>query len=110
MLQIEITGKQGPLTVLNKTVDLCNKKQSDMVKIILADLGIPLGCPINKSTVFCYNASQPVLKLSETTRKLTEMTKQSSEGGVLKVNIKHDSGTSCFEANLRAIRNLKIKV
>jgi hypothetical protein len=87
-----------------KTVNLCdNKKKPDMIKANLAIFAVPPRCPVTKSSTFCNDGSKTVMKFSEASQKLFEMFVMYKEV-IIKMNITHDTGNSCIEAEHKVIR------
>jgi hypothetical protein len=97
---MEFNVKQGSLSVFEKKVNLCdNKQKHDMIKSNLIIFGIPLRCPIIKAKTHCYDGSKIAMKFSAASQRLFTMFLQSNTKEVnIKLNITHDTGNSCFEA------------
>lgn len=102
---MEVTVKQGMISVFSMKFDLCSaKRKPDLLKISMAMIGLPSKCPISKDSVFCMDVSKPYVKLTDMSVKFLEMfQKSSSKEATIRINITHDTGFSCFESDHRII-------
>jgi hypothetical protein len=104
---MEITIQLEGTIVFNKIIDVCDKKpKPELVKPHFAIIGIPTRCPITKNFVFCNDASKPLVKFSDSAAKFFGFFMSlNAQGVTIRVNITHDTGSSCFEAEHKVIRN-----
>jgi hypothetical protein len=81
--------------------DVCNKKKpkKDLMLILMALFGIPNKCPIVATEMFCYNGTK-IAKLSDTAVKFMPILFADGKDSLIRVNVTHDKGISCFEAEI----------
>lgn len=98
--QMEMKVLDGLILVNHAEFDLCDKKQKpDLIRCNMAGYGIPPRCGGNQSSTYCYKGNK-LLTLSLATQKMLSFFSHSKAVRV-KINIKHDTGTSCFEADAK---------
>lgn len=69
----------------------------------IAGWGIPNICPITESSTFCYKGEK-LGQLSLATQKMLEFIATLKQMKI-RFTIEHDTGTSCFEALSRTLKN-----
>ena len=94
------------VSVLKKKFDLCSKSKPETLKAILAIFGISGNCAVKKNSVFCYNPKKPFFTVSQSFVRMMNIVFQAKrvESKVF-LNITHDTGNSCFEADFKTVRN-----
>lgn len=91
-------------TIFESSFQICDKKTKvkEMQKLMLSIFGIPSRCPITTSQTFCYNGTK-IVTFSGATQRFLPIFFGEGMDAVVKVNVIHDTGTSCFEAELSVI-------
>lgn len=98
--QMHILAQQGTMTMFNKTVNFCNKNELPVqIQANVGLFGIPMHCPVKESFVFCYKR-EVMMKASDAQLKLVYVLTKGRPGKIM-LNITHDNGNSCFEAERR---------
>lgn len=93
---MEILVLDGRITVTKKEFDICDTKDKpEMLRSNLIGWGIPGFCPFNATSTFCYKGNK-LMTLSKMTQKVLEFL-VSLKGNKVRITIKHDTGSSCFE-------------
>lgn len=105
-LQITFEVSVDSSVVTKMKGDLCNEKSlSDFMKIIISYLGIPFNCSVESPTVYCYEKDKIVTSFSETTKKLFPLFSYQEKESFTRIEIVHDTGSSCFEFVKKVVRN-----
>jgi hypothetical protein len=82
--------------------ELCDKKQKpEVLKLNMAMMGIPQKCP-KQNLTYCYDGAK-LLSLSSVSRRFLPLFYKSSSA-VIKLMIKTDLGSSCFEAEHKIVK------
>lgn len=90
----------GSLVVHQNKYDLCNKKKKpDLIRINMANFAVPSYCPVAERLLFCQTGTK-LFALSSITQKMFSLFAITSNAR-LRINIAHDSGVSCFEADTK---------
>lgn len=77
--------------------DICDKKPiAELSKFTIAYFGIPLSCPACSNSTHCYK-NEKLIKFGANTQRLFSVFGQ-SPGVLLRMEVVHNSGNSCFEA------------
>lgn len=85
-------------TLFQYTYNLCTKKpKPEMVMSTIVGWGIPAFCPVTQEFKYCYNGTKVATVPSAVQRMLGIFS--SSRIFKVKINITHDTGFSCFEAD-----------
>lgn len=93
----------GTVEVQNNVYDLCdNKPKPDMIKSHIFSLGIPYRCPVKDNSTFCYKGNK-VMTFSSATQRMIKFF-ASTRSVKFRINIKHDTGLSCFEGDARVVK------
>lgn len=99
ILQVSVTILKNNITVGEKqSIDLCDKKKklSDMMIISLAFLGVPTHCPVTKKSLICVDRKK-VSTISPVLQKVLGVFTFDGFDSVVRINIAHDTGKTCFE-------------
>lgn len=93
----------GKLIVHESKQDICSSKPKlDLVRMNLVAWAFPDRCSITETTTVCQNGSK-IFALSDSTQKILNFISL-SKGNKLRISIEHDTGMSCFEANVRVVK------
>lgn len=85
------------ITIFDGKFNVCSKKRREFLKILMGIFGIPMQCPVQMNGNFCFN--QTLLStFSESTVNFIPTFFAGGNKIAVKSTIKHDTGTSCFEA------------
>lgn len=89
---------KGGAHFFQKKVELYDPKakKSDLLKLGLGAFGVPLICPNNSSSTFCFK-SEKIVTFTESTMKLLQIFPVIGNTASVKVIITHNNGQSCFE-------------
>lgn len=86
--------------------DLCSKKpKPELIMLLIAYFGIPLSCPFTSDRLTCFK-DEKIVTFTGSTKKLLSLFGTSPSGVVLKFNIVHDTGKSCFEASGKVVKKI----
>lgn len=97
---MQIKVFDGPIMVTQSKFDLCEKKvKPDLIRCNMAGWGIPPRCAFEQNSTFCYKGNK-ILTLSVTTQKMLPLFSVARAVAV-RIEIKHDTGISCFEADTK---------
>lgn len=89
---------EDAMTLFQLTYNLCTKKpKPDMIMTTIVGWGIPAFCPVTQEFKYCYNGTKVATLPSVAQRMIGIFT--SSRSFKVKINITHDTGFSCFEAD-----------
>lgn len=95
---------KNTMRVLDSKTDLCDKKKrTEMLRVVLAGLGIPIQCPITSNLTFC-RSNEKLLTFSESTQRLLSAFSMATSQSVVKFTIVHDTGESCFEVETEILK------
>lgn len=93
----------GTIVVNHASFDVCDKKlKPELVRCNLAGYGIPQRCNFNHSSTFCFKGYK-LFTLSPATQKLFPFFSV-SKAVAIRIEISHDTGTSCFESEARVVK------
>lgn len=88
------------LVVHQNKYDLCDKKKKpDLLRANMASFAIPTFCPVHNQLLFCHTGKK-LFTLSLITQKMFNLFAISTKAR-MRINIIHDSGVSCFEADTK---------
>lgn len=94
---MNIKVMKDTLTVIQSKTNICeNKKRIDLVVFAVGQLAVPPDCPVNSEMTFCHD-NKKILTFSAVSRRLLSGTLDTMGETVLRVDITHDSGKSCFD-------------
>lgn len=85
------------LTLYESKGDLCGIK-SVLVKGAFSAVGLANKCAYDKNTILCVN-NEPVLKLTESAKKLLPTTLINKTPIEMLIQVTHDTGRSCFNVS-----------
>lgn len=101
---MEMKVYDGETELHEAKYNICDRKrQPDMVRLRMSEWAIPDHCPITGRSTFCYNP-EVKQKLSSVSRKMLGFFLKTPTV-TIKINIKHDTGDSCFEALSTVIKS-----
>lgn len=103
---MEFKVTKNTLTVFRGSFPLCDRKYNlrDIQKFTLAIFGVPTTCPISQNQTFTYE-NKRVVTFSEATKKLLPIYFSKESIARVEATIVHDTGTSCFEAQVNWHKN-----
>lgn len=98
---MEVKIFKNTLTIFQGEFNVCNKaqKKKDLQKVVLSLFGVPYQCPIDVNKRFCFNDTK-VAQFSDGTFKILQLFFADKRGIRVEMNVKHDTGTSCFRVEL----------
>ncbi|CRL00569.1 CLUMA_CG013829, isoform A [Clunio marinus] len=79
-------------------------KQTDMMKLGFGFFGIPLTCSHKATPIFCYNGGT-VINFTESKLRMLYTSQVFGKVAVFQVILTHDTGKSCFQAEIELNRN-----
>lgn len=95
---------QNTMTVFERKTDICDKKRRiDMVKLPLAQFGIPNQCPITSNFTYCCS-NEKILTFAESTQKMISAFPTFGREYLVRAVITHDTGKSCFETDFEVVK------
>lgn len=99
-LQMNLTIMESKLIFQQKiNIDLCSRKQPDMIRMLSAICGVPSRCPISSNLTLIRN-NENFGKISKTAKKALQVISARRFDHLLKIKIQHDTGFSCFNIEL----------
>lgn len=94
---MEIKTSYGKTVFQQTKCNLCDKKpKPELVKGNMIGWAIPERCPVTQSAILCNNETK-VFTFTRTTQRMFSLF-ATTLGAIVRINITHDTGISCFEA------------
>lgn len=110
-VSIQIQLIKNAVKVVDVQIYPCSRKKfPDAAKIGMAMFGIPMKCPQPKNSNFCFKSGTKLAFLDEKAKRILSILLSDGKDILIRYIATHDTGSSCFEANIDSVFTKKISL